>query len=140
MAESAPDLAAAVDGLRAAGTAHMLPLALLTRAWQRKLCDDDAGSCGDLDEAWEIAERGGMLLHQADVHLTRARLFHRAAAYPWQSAQDDLARARDLIQTCGYHRRNEELADAEAAIARGTGSRVVARSPDRDTPTTEGLQ
>jgi hypothetical protein len=79
-------------------------------------------------------------LFQADVHLTRARLFHRASPYPWQSAPDDLARARDLIQSCGYHRRNEELADAEAAIARAAGSRAVARSPDRDTPTTEGLQ
>jgi len=112
----ADHLAAAVDGLRAAGTFHMLPHALLTRAWQRKLCGADAGSRADLDDAWEIAERGGMLLFQAAIHLTRARLFHRAAAYPWDSAPADLARARALIASCGYHRRDAELADAAAAI------------------------
>jgi len=30
----------------------------------------------DLDEAWEIAERGPMPLSLADIHLHRARLFH----------------------------------------------------------------
>jgi hypothetical protein len=30
----------------------------------------------DLDEAWEIAERGPMPLFLADIHLHRARLFH----------------------------------------------------------------
>ncbi len=33
--------------------------------------------------------------------------------YPWQSPQADLAAARQLITECGYHRRDEELADAE---------------------------
>jgi hypothetical protein len=70
----------------------------------------------DLDEAWEIAERGGMLLFQADIHLTRARLFHRTDSYPWQSPHDDPARARERIESCSSHRRDEELADAAAAI------------------------
>lgn len=36
--------------------------------------------------------------------------------YPWKSAQDDLAAAEKLINDCGYHRRDEELADAKRAI------------------------
>ena len=34
----------------------------------------------DLDEAWEIAERGPMPLFLADIHLHRARLFGRMKA------------------------------------------------------------
>jgi len=63
-------------------------------------------SLADLDEAWEIASRGPMRLHMADILLTRARLFKDAQA---------LEDARNLIQQCGYHRRDQELADAEQA-------------------------
>jgi len=38
--------------------------------------------------------------------------------YPWTSPQADLAAARALIERCGYGRRLEELADAEAIIGR----------------------
>ena len=61
-----------------------------------------------------------MPLFLADIHLHRARLFgagaDRPAAYPWDSAQADLAEARRLIFKHGYLRRKEELEDAEAAI------------------------
>ena len=61
-----------------------------------------------------------MRLHLADIHLHRARLFgllaNRPSAYPWTSAQDDLAQARKLIVDCGYGRRLPELEDAEAAL------------------------
>lgn len=89
-----------------AGDVSRLPPGLLTRAWQRCLSGDEAGARADLDEAWEIAERGPMPLFQADIQLTRARLFRDRAA---------LAEARRLIEKHGYHRRNGELADAEAA-------------------------
>jgi hypothetical protein len=77
----------------------------------------------DLDEAWEIAERGPMRLFMADIHLYRARLFHSVKPYPWgtdaegnaRGPKDDLAAARKLIEKCGYWRRKEELEDAEAA-------------------------
>ena len=70
----------------------------------------------DLHEAQNIAERGAMRLHLADLHLHRARLFFREKPHPWKSPQDDLAAAGKLISDCGYHRRDEELADAKAAI------------------------
>ncbi len=56
-----------------------------------------------------------MKQHMADSYLTRARLFHAADPYPWTSPREDLAAARALIEECGYHRRDGELADAEAA-------------------------
>ena len=69
---------AAVAGLRRAGTQDHLPRGLLTRAWLRFLTDARTGAESaqtDLDEAWEIAERGPMRLFMADIHLHRARLF-----------------------------------------------------------------
>ena len=120
---------AAVDGLRRAGTQDYLPLGLLTRAWLRSLTGPRTGlqsAQSDLDEAWEIAERGPMPLFQADIHLHRTRLFGRMKdegrsmkeepAYPWESPQADLAEARRLIYKHGYLRRKEELEDAEQAL------------------------
>jgi hypothetical protein len=57
-----------------------------------------------------------MRLHTADIHIDRARLFFREALYPWVSPAADLAAAEQLIHQCGYHRRDEELADAKRAI------------------------
>jgi len=115
-------LTAAVDALRRAGQQDYIPHGLLSRAWLRFLEGDpstgstsspQAGSGqaldrvrADLDEAWEIAERGPMRLHMADIHLHRARLFRD---------KESLARAAELIRQCGYWRRKEELADAEEA-------------------------
>ena len=126
------ELDAAVSGLRRAGQMDDLPRGLLTRAWLRFLagartCPESAQE--DLDEAWEIAERGPMKLFLADIHLYRARLFVREACYPWKAAknwkgelvtdrtaQDDLSDAEHWITACGYHRRAGELADAKAAL------------------------
>jgi tetratricopeptide (TPR) repeat protein len=115
----------AVDGLRRAGDVTRLPRGLLTRAWLRSLigaCTGPESAQSDLDEAWEIAERGPMPLFLADIHLHRARLFGslRSEAshekYPWESPAADLAAARRLIAKHGYLRRKEELEDAEAAL------------------------
>ncbi|HYX30451.1 MAG TPA: hypothetical protein VE863_18065 [Pyrinomonadaceae bacterium] len=130
------NVAAAVAGLRRAGTIYELPRGLLIRAWLRFLTGARTGpesAQEDLDEAWEIAERGPMRLFMADIHLYRARLFGPVSGkmvddanrieYPWnknpdgspRGAKDDLAAARKLIEQCGYWRRKEELEDAEAA-------------------------
>jgi len=103
-------LEAAVDGLRAAGRSDYLPGGLLTRAWLRFLEGEEAASRADLNEAWEIADRGGMLLFQADVSLTRARLFGDLSA---------LQKAREIIGETGYGRRMPELEDAETALGVG---------------------
>ncbi|MEO8382804.1 MAG: hypothetical protein ABI779_24310 [Acidobacteriota bacterium] len=116
---AATDLDQAVSGLRRAGQQDQLPRGLLTRAWLRGVTGQRTGpesAQGDLDEAWEIAERGPMPLFLADIHLYRARLFFREAQYPWQSPQHDLAEAHRLIFKHGYLRRKEELEDAENAL------------------------
>jgi hypothetical protein len=112
----------AVEGLRCSGQQDELSRGLLTRAWLRCLTGAGTGpesAQSDLNEAWEIAERGPMPLFMADVHLHRARLFglckDRPANYPWASPQYDLAEAQRLIEKHGYWRRKEELEDAEAA-------------------------
>ncbi len=112
----------AVAFLRRAGTQDHLPRGFLSRAWLLALTGPRTGpesSQSDLDEAWEIAERGPMPLFMADIHLYRARLFFREADYPWDSPQHDLAEARRLIDKHGYWRRKEELEDAEEAILGG---------------------
>jgi tetratricopeptide (TPR) repeat protein len=111
----------AVNGLRRFSHQEYLVPGLLTRAWLQFLSGASTGSeraQEDLDEAWEIAERGPMRLHMADIHLYRARLFFREKEYPWESAQADLEAAEKLINECGYHRRDEELADAKRVILR----------------------
>ncbi len=116
---SATELDHAMSGLRRAGMQDYLPRGLLTRAWLRSLTGARTGpesAQSDLDEAWEIAERGPMPLFLADIHLYRARLFFDEAKYPWQSPQHDLAEARRLIFKHGYLRRKEEFEDAEAAL------------------------
>jgi hypothetical protein len=112
----------AVDDLHRAGRQHYLPRGLLTRAWLHSVTGARTGpdsAQSDLDEAFEIAERGPMPLFIADILLHRARLFglskDRTAGYPWTSLQDDLDEARRLIEKHGYGRRTEELEDTEAA-------------------------
>ena len=121
----------AVEYLRRAGQQDYLPLGLLTRTLWRAASGDFGGAREDLDEALEIAERGPMRLHLANIHLHRARLFgliaNRPAAYPWVSPRDDLDEARKLIEDCGYGRRREELEDAEAAWERLYGRPRLAR-------------
>ena len=106
-------LAAALAGLRASGSQHHLPRGLLSRSWLRFIEGDPDAARADLDEAWEIAERGSMGLHMADVLLYRGRLFQDPA---------DLAQARGLIEQCGYWRRRQELEDAEEAAKGWTGA------------------
>lgn len=92
--------------LRTAGDQRFIPQGLLTRAWLRCCRGNIRGAQEDLDEAQQIAERGSMKLDLTDIALTRARLF---------KDRDELAKARALIEECGYGRRLPELADAEAA-------------------------
>ena len=118
-----------MGGLRRVAAQEFIVRGLLTRAWLRSLTGSRTGpgsAQSDLDEAWEIAERGPMPLFLADIHLHRARLFGKQkaesrkqkeeAAYPWESPQTDLAEARRLIYKHGYLRRKEEFEDAEQAL------------------------
>ncbi len=97
-------LATAVEVLRRAGQHWLMPLGLLTNAWLRVVQGQPDLAKADLDQAQQIAERGPMRLHLADIHLHRTRLFRD---------REELKRARVLIEQCGYWRRKQELEDAE---------------------------
>jgi hypothetical protein len=146
-------LSEAVDGLRAAGQSDDLPRGLLARATFRRSVGDWDGAARDLDEVEEIAEPGPMRLFLCDMALERTRLaFARIEAFaPLNGLIDDsppkpappgaeesaklaeearvnLVTARELIERCGYHRRDEELAELEAVLA---GHRRFADLPPR---------
>ncbi|WP_347279774.1 hypothetical protein [Plasticicumulans sp.] len=102
----------AVDGLRKAGHDEMIVRGLLTRACVLKFSADPGSEAekaarAALDAAQRIAERGGMKLFLADVHLHRARLFDDRTA---------LDAARQLIDATGYERRRGELDDAQCRL------------------------
>jgi hypothetical protein len=111
-----PELRATLDLLRRSRVMEFFIPGLLTTSWFKFLKETPADARIDLDEAWDIAERGPMRLHMADIHLYRARLFFKEEHYPWKSPREDLVAAEKLINECGYHRRDEELADAKRVI------------------------
>ena len=112
-----PNLSSRVDdsvrSFRQAGKLTHLLRGLLTSAWLRSVQSRTAEARADLEEAQQIAKRGPMRLHLADVHLHRARLFFRDDL---AAAREDLKQARTLIEQCGYLRRMPELEDAEKVI------------------------
>lgn len=101
-----PNVAAAVNGLRASGQMGDLPRGLLTAALCHFVRGEHDLARKHLAEAQQIAERGPMPLYLADIHLHRARMFQDKA---------ELTQAAQCIRDLGYGRRTEELADAEAA-------------------------
>ncbi len=150
---SADILDNAVEGLRASGHNDELGRGLIARAASRRTVGDWAGAARDLDEAEEIAEAGPMRLYLCDIALERARLalarregfaplnglVEPSSPPPAPPAAEEAAAlkdealkqldiARKLISTCGYHRRDEELAELDAVVA---GARRFADLPPR---------
>jgi hypothetical protein len=107
------ELSTALAGFYAASVQQYIPLCILTRAWFHAITKEPEAARADLDEAWQIASRNGMSLAMADIRLYRARLFHD---------QEELQKARELIQKYSYWRRKEELEDAEQAAKKWIGS------------------
>ena len=139
---AAAKLDEAVEGLSAAGANEFIARGLLARAAFRRIVGDTDGARRDLDEAQEIAEPGPMRLHLCECALERARvaLALREAFAPLNGlvepsppppalpdaaeaarllaeARKELDVARKLIADCGYHRRDEELAELDAVAA-----------------------
>ena len=97
----------AVEGLRKAGTQDNLPRGLLARAELNRLCREFKDARRDVEEAQETAERGEMKLFMADCALEACRL--NLAEGKRKEAEVELEKARDLIEECGYHRRDRDL-------------------------------
>jgi hypothetical protein len=143
----------AVDHLHTAENAAQIPRGLLARTTYRRSIGDWDGAARDLDEVEEIAEPGPMKLYLCDMALERARLvFAKIEAFAplngnidesplkpvvpdaaeavrlKEEARANLAAAGKLIADCGYHRRDEELAELEAVLR---GERKFADLPPR---------
>ncbi len=110
---------ASVDGLRRAGFQEHLPLGLLARAALHTHTHAFDLARKDLDEALTLATRCGFRLHETDAHLGHARLALAEGSTP-AAALPHLTAARALIAATGYHRRDEELATLERALAQAT--------------------
>ncbi len=120
LAQAASHLAASVDGFRRYGDQSYLPLGLLARAALHTHTRAFALARKDLDEAFSLATRCGLRLHETDAHLGYARLA-LAEGSP-TSARPHLARARTLIDGTGYHRRDGELAELDGRLAEAGGT------------------
>jgi hypothetical protein len=143
----------AIEGLRAVEAAHYVPRGLLARAAFCRSIGDWEGASRDLDEVEEIAELGPMKLFLCDMALERVRLaFAKIEAFAplnglineisrklvdlevaqaerlKEEASKNLVEARKLINECGYHRRDEELAELEAVLR---GNRKFSDLPPR---------
>lgn len=115
--ESLSALNSALEGLRQAGTQHHLPRALLVRAEYYSLTGTLDRIQKDLDEAFSIAERGGMGLYLVNCHLGYARL--ALARSLQEDARRHLNTAKEMIDRMGYHRRDGEVEEIERLLGGG---------------------
>ena len=104
----------AVDELGISGQLDYLPRGLLARAKMCRLDRQFERARNDLDQAMEIAMRGGMLLYQADCHLEYAQLY--LAQGETRMARDSVAISKQMIERLGYHRRDEDVLEVERLL------------------------
>jgi hypothetical protein len=141
----------AVAALHAAGSNNHLPRGLLARATLHRCLGDWNSTAGCLNEAEDIAAPGPMRLFLCDVALQRARAAlarievfaplngmidgsppkpvmpsEVESASLHEEAAKQIAIAAELIATCGYHRRDVELAELQAVL---NGERTFASLP-----------
>ena len=134
LSEAAEFLNLGVKGLRKAGAQYYLPLGLLTLASLYRHQNTFPSAWWNLDEAQEIAIYGSMKLHLTDYYLEACRLirgqlavdnkqlegykileqgevFSLSRAEMEAKFQEFLGEAECLIEECGYHRKDGELAE-----------------------------
>jgi tetratricopeptide (TPR) repeat protein len=112
--EATEYLKQAVDGLRQAGTIHHLPRGILARAELYRIKGEFDRAQADLDEAMRIATRGSMGLYEADCHLEYARLY--LARGERERARASWAKAKEMIERMGYHRRDKDVQEIEEQL------------------------
>jgi tetratricopeptide (TPR) repeat protein len=116
LASAAEHLEKALDGFRHMGWQGDLSSGLLARADLRRRQSEFRGALDDLGESLEISTRCEFRLLEADTYLAHTRL-HLAQHNP-TAARASLTRARAIITSTGYHRRDRDLADLEAELGR----------------------
>jgi tetratricopeptide (TPR) repeat protein len=116
---AAEQLNRAIEGIRLAGTIEQLPRGLLARAEMHRVKREFNRALADLDEAMDIATRGSMGLYQADCHLEYAQL-HLAQGEK-KKAQENWAKAKEMIERMGYHRRDKDVVEIERQLEKMPG-------------------
>jgi hypothetical protein len=127
LADAWKQLDSAVVALRSVGYTDYLIRGLLERARARSVgapTENYAGALRDLERAEVEAERGGMRLFTADIHLLRAEL--NLAYWPTMTGperdnvapriQHDVRTAGDLVRALNYGRRSRALAALEERV------------------------
>lgn len=112
--DAADHLNQAVDGLRQAGQQDEMPRGLLARADLYRHQGDFDRARADLEEAERICIHYGLRLLEADCHLEYAR-FHLAQGKR-DEACERVGKARVMIDEMGYHRRDRDVAEIDAAL------------------------
>jgi tetratricopeptide (TPR) repeat protein len=133
---------AALQGLKNAGEVRFVANGFLARSAFRCSLGDWDGAARDLDEVEVIAKPGKMRLHLCDAALGRARLaLARIEAFAplygvsenesppkperlnygkiaelKREAEEQIDVASNHIEECGYHRRDDELAELQAVV------------------------
>jgi len=97
----------AVNSMRLAGQMDSLPMGLLSRADFHRFNENYDNAERDLAEVLRLATRSGMRLYLADYHLESARL--RLAQGNKEKAREHWTTARDMVESMGYHRRDNEV-------------------------------
>ena len=118
--EGAKRLDEAVNGLRASGLTDYIPRGLIARAELHRRQGHFDRARRDLHEVEKIARRGEMRLHLTDFHLESARLALAESDLP--AACEHLDKARQLVNETGYHRRDPDLEEIAAQLAKAAGA------------------
>ncbi len=126
----------AVEYLRKSGRQDVLPFGVLARAALFRMMQEFHKAWVDLEEAQEIAERGGMKLYLADYHLEACRLLiDQLSAKNYKilangepvtitrkemlsKLKDHFETAKQMVNEMGYHRRDKELESLDHELNR----------------------
>ncbi len=116
----------AVAGLREAGAQEFIARGLFARAAFYRVQNEFDLAWADLEEAREIAERGGMKLWLADYHLEASRLEIKQQKEKskqkkengnMKTAKAHLEKAAEMIAAMGYGRRRPEVDELRRELA-----------------------
>lgn len=77
---------------------------------------------GDLAETMRLATRCGMQLFECEAHLEYTRL--ALAENKPDDALPHLRSAEGLVDACGYHRRETDIADLKEKLLLSTESKI----------------
>ena len=107
--QSTTTLDGVINTFRQLGEQTYIIRSLLTRAGLRRVTGALENAKYDLDEAFSIALRTGMCLHEVDCHLEYAKLYLGLSNK--EQARESLRKAEKMIRDMGYHKLDKEIDD-----------------------------